>query len=123
MVRYIAECNEFSGKYTLTIIDAVKPLLKYTQDISIIDFVKIDAQGEDYKILLGMSDLLEKKKINLLKIEIGVNENKNIKHDEVYKITNLMHKFDYRLLSISEIKYKNDQSISFMDAYFTFLKI
>lgn len=90
-----------------------------TNNISNIDFVKIDAQGEDFKILLGMSNLFTKKRINLLKIEISSYKNKNIKQDEVYKIINLMYKFEYRLLSISEIKYKYDQSILFIDAYFS----
>lgn len=38
MVRYIAECDTFSGKYTLSIIDAVKPLLRFTADPSILEF-------------------------------------------------------------------------------------
>ncbi len=88
--------------------------------ITNIDFVKIDAQGEDYNILHGMKNLLIKKKIDLIKIEISVNKNKSIEQDDVYKIINLMHKYEYRLISISDIKYQYDQTILFMDAYFAF---
>ena len=72
--------------------------------INKIDFIKIDAQSEDYNILLGMHNLLSNKKINLIKIEISIDKNKNIENDEVFKIIKLMHEYQYRLVSISEIK-------------------
>ena len=82
-----------------------------------IDFCKIDAQGEDYKILQGMKQNLKKGNIKLLKVEIcfpGMHRNVI---GSYLDILNYLNKFDYQLFSISKIKYKNN-SILFLDAFF-----
>ncbi len=82
-----------------------------------IDFCKIDAQGEDYKILQGMKQNLRKGNIKLLKVEIcfpGMHKNVI---GSYLDILNYLNKFNYQLFSISKIKYKNN-SILFLDAFF-----
>tara|TARA_B100000902_G_C26948723_1_gene734690 strand:+ start:36 stop:722 length:687 start_codon:yes stop_codon:yes gene_type:complete len=82
-----------------------------------IDFCKIDVQGEEVNVLKGMKRNLKQKKIKLLKIEISFIERyKGVKSNFVQIITYLQ-KFNYNLISISKIKYKNNK-ILLMDAYF-----
>ncbi len=82
-----------------------------------IDFCKIDAQGEDYNILIGMKKNLKKANIKLLKVELCF----PLMHKKVnctyLDILNYLNKFGYDLFSISKIKYKNNE-ILFMDAFF-----
>ncbi len=86
-----------------------------------IDICKIDTQGEDLNVLKGMTYFLNKKLIKLIKIEITFFKfYKNTKIDYV-DIINFMEKYNYRLLSISKIKFKNDK-IMFLDAYFELKK-
>ncbi len=82
-----------------------------------IDFCKIDVQGEEINVLKGMSKNLKKKRVKLLKIEItfieryiGIKSNFN-------QIISFFLKYNYHLISISKVKYKNNR-ILFMDAYF-----
>ena len=82
-----------------------------------IDFCKIDVQGEEINVLKGMKKNLKKKKIKLLKIEItfieryiGIKSNFN-------QIISFFLKYNYHLISISKVKYKNNRLL-FMDAYF-----
>lgn len=86
-----------------------------------IDICKIDAQGEDYNVLKGMRKNLKKKNIKILKIELSLesfylNTKKNF-----YEIIFYLKKFNYEIISISKIKYKNDR-ITFIDAYFEYKK-
>jgi FkbM family methyltransferase len=78
----------------------------------IYDLVKIDCEGEDYNILKGSKDLLKKSLIKLIKIEI------EFKNDNFYKIINYLNMFDYKLLSLTKIKFNKDQDINHIDAYF-----
>ena len=82
-----------------------------------IDFCKIDAQGEDFQILKGMSKNLKRGNIKLLKVEICFpGMHKNVVNSYL-DILNYLNKFNYQLFSISKIKYKNN-SILFLDAFF-----
>ncbi len=78
----------------------------------IYDLVKIDCEGEDYNIIKGAKNLLKKNLIKFLKIEIEF-ENNNF-----YKIIDYLNKFDYKLLTLTKVKYNKDQSINHIDAYF-----
>jgi len=82
-----------------------------------IDYCKIDAQGEDFKILKGMKKNLKSGNIKLLKVEIcfpGMHKNVASSHLD---ILNFLKKLNYELFSIGKIKYKNN-AILFMDAFF-----
>ena len=82
-----------------------------------IDICKIDAQGEDYNILLGMKKNLKNKNIRLLKIELSLTNLYKGASSNFYEILNYLKFYKYTLISISKIKYKNNKLI-FMDAYF-----
>jgi len=62
--------------------------------------------------LKGSKDLLKKSLIKLIKIEI------EFKNDNFYKIINYLNMFDYKLLSLTKIKFNKDQDINHIDAYF-----
>ena len=82
-----------------------------------IDFCKIDAQGEDFKILKGMKNNLTKGNIKLLKIEIGFPLHYEKVPNSYLDILNYLKKYNYNLFSITKIKYQNNH-ILFMDAFF-----
>lgn len=82
-----------------------------------IDFCKVDVQGEEMKVLKGMNSNLKRKNIRLLKIEISFIERYKGVRSNFYEIISYMIKFNYHLISISKVKYKDDK-ILLMDAYF-----
>ena len=82
-----------------------------------IDFCKIDVQGEEVRVLEGMRLNLRKKNIKIIKIEISFIERYIGVRSNFYQIVSFLIKFNYHLVSISKIKYK-DNKILLMDAYF-----
>jgi FkbM family methyltransferase len=82
-----------------------------------IDFCKIDVQGEEINVLKGMKQNLKKKNIKLIKIEISFTERYLGVRSNFYEIITFLYKYNYHLISISKIKYK-DNKILLMDAYF-----
>ena len=82
-----------------------------------IDFCKIDVQGEEMNVLKGMKSNLKKKNIRLIKIEISFVERYQGVKSNFYEIITYLMKLKYHLISISKIKYKDNQ-ILLMDAYF-----
>ena len=83
----------------------------------IIDYCKIDVQGEEINILKGMVKNLSKKRIKLIKIELSfISRYKNVSPN-AYKILNYLKNRGYSLVSISKIKFKNNK-ILFMDSFF-----
>ena len=85
---------------------------KNTSD-EIYDLVKIDAEGEDFKIINGMKFLLKNFKVKLLKIEI-----ENYKKNSLKNIILFMGKFNYKLISISKTKYSSNR-LYLLDVYFS----
>ena len=86
-----------------------------------IDICKIDAQGEDYNILLGMKKNLKNNNIRLLKIELSLVSLYKGSSSNFYEILNYLKLYKYILISISKIKYRKNKLI-FMDAYFEYKK-
>ena len=86
-----------------------------------IDICKIDVQGEDYKVLLGMRQNLKKGNIKILKIELSLKTLYNGATANFYEILNYLRFYNYKLISLTKIKYKNNEII-FMDAYFKIQK-
>lgn len=82
-----------------------------------IDFCKIDVQGEEVNVLKGMEKSLKKRKINLIKIEISFTGRYKNVNSNFYDIVFFLKKYNYNLISISKIKYKNER-ILLMDAFF-----
>jgi FkbM family methyltransferase len=82
-----------------------------------IDFCKIDVQGEEVKVLQGMKKNLKLKNIKLIKIEISFIERYQGSKSNFFEIISYLIKFNYHLVSISKIKYRNNK-ILLMDAYF-----
>ena len=78
----------------------------------IFDIVKIDCEGEDFNIIKGAKNLLKKGLIKLLKIEIQFEKN------NFYEIINFLKKFDYKLITLTKIKFDENQNIDHIDAYF-----
>ena len=86
-----------------------------------IDICKIDVQGEDYKVIIGMKNNLKKKNIRILKIELSLEKFYEKTESNFYEILFFLKSLNYQLISISKIKYK-DEKITFMDAYFEYKK-
>lgn len=86
-----------------------------------IDICKIDVQGEDYKVIIGMKNNLKKKNIRILKIELSLEKFYEKTESNFYEILFFLKRLNYQLISISKIKYK-DEKITFMDAYFEYKK-
>ena len=86
---------------------------KKNKSDEIYDLVKIDAEGEDFKIINGMKFLLKNFKVKLLKIEI-----ENYKKNSLKNIILFMGKFNYKLISISKTKYSSNR-LYVLDVYFS----
>lgn len=84
----------------------------------VIDFCKIDVQGEEMNVLKGMKKNLKNKKIKLLKVELSFIERYQDVKPNFYDIIGFLNKYKYKLISISKIKYRNEK-ILLMDAFFS----
>ncbi len=84
-----------------------------------IDICKIDVQGEDYNVLLGMKKNLKKRNIGVLKLELSLASFYMETSPNFYEILNFLKIYKYTLISISKIKYK-DEKLIFIDAYFEY---
>lgn len=82
-----------------------------------IDLLKIDAEGEDLKILEGASNLLRKKRIKLIKIELLNSLNKGSNKSNINQIIFLLNKYGYYIDTITKTKFV-DQKLLMMDVYF-----
>ena len=82
-----------------------------------IDLCKIDAEGEDYNILKGMTKNLKKGNIKILKVEVCFTRMYEKTGSSYLDILNFLHKLNYNLISISKIKYVKNELL-FMDVFF-----
>ena len=64
-----------------------------------------------------MKQNLKNKNIRVLKIELSLEEFYLNTKKNFYEIIFFLKKFDYEIISISKIKYKNER-VTFLDAYF-----
>ena len=94
---------------TLTLSEFVR-----RNNIKNIDILKIDTEGYEFKILESSQDLLDKEIIKIIKLEINF---LNHKKNNLIKISQLLNKFDYKMIGISNIKFK-DNFLWFSDCYF-----
>lgn len=79
-----------------------------------IDILKIDTEGQEFNILDSSEGLLKQKIIKIIKIELNfLNNNQK----EFYKIIDLLNKYEYKFVGISNIKFKNE-IVWFLDGYF-----
>ena len=90
---------------------------KYCQDnnISLIDLLKVDAEGVDFEVLKSCENMLKNKNIKLIKTEVWVNK------ETPSLIFQYLLKFDYKLLGITNLSYL-DNELKFFDAYFAVSK-
>ncbi len=85
--------------------------------IKFIDLLKIDAQHEELKVLKGSKNILKKKLINVIKVEINLISFYQNKKSNFFEIISLLKKYKYNLSTISKIKYINNE-VALIDAYF-----
>ncbi len=80
---------------------SISTLDHFCQENSIehIDLVKIDTEGEEYRILVGASNMLEKGAISAIQFEYGgCYEDSKCKLEDVYNMLRSFHYAIYRLL-------------------------
>ena len=109
--KFIRRIKNKSIYYVQT--NTLDSFYKKNKSDEIYDLVKIDAEGEDFKIINGMKSLLKNFKVKLLKIEI-----ENYKKNSLKNIILFMGKFNYKLISISKTKYSSN-SLYVLDVYFS----
>ena len=118
--------NKFNSNLKNTDIYQIKCLtldqyFKLKNKKSKIDLLKIDAEGEDLKILEGASNLLRKKRVKLIKIELLNSLNKDNNKSNINQIIFLLNKYGYYIDTITKTKFV-DQKLLMMDVYFCYKK-
>ena len=109
--KFIKKIKNKSIYYVQT--NTLDSFYKKNKSDEIYDLVKIDAEGEDFKIINGMKFLLKNFKVKLLKMEI-----ENYKKNSLKNIILFMGKFNYKLISISKTKYSSNR-LYVLDVYFS----
>ena len=114
--------NKFNSNLKNTDIYKVKCLtlnnyFKSKNKKILIDLLKIDAEGEDLKVLKGASNLLKNNKIKLIKIELLNSINKTDSKSNVNQIILFLNKYNYYIDTITKTKFVN-QKLLMMDVYF-----
>ena len=72
-------------------------------DINKIDYVKIDTEGYDLKVLKGSYELLNDQKISFVEVEVSMNP-ENTLHVKFEDVKEYMESFDYRVYGIYDQK-------------------
>jgi FkbM family methyltransferase len=82
-----------------------------------IDFVKSDTQGFEPEVLAGARQLLEEKRIGLLRLEVmcGRFYRKSV---SLFDIETILHPFGYRLLSLGGLHFDDGGVLKYFDTYF-----
>ena len=103
------------NKYTVE----VSTLDEYVEDKGIkkIDLLKIDTEGNDYKVLDGAQKLLSKIDVKLIKIECLFDLVNSEDESEFKKIFDILSNFDFKIYSVPNLKHINNR-IYLMDLYF-----
>ncbi len=83
-----------------------------------IDILKIDAEGEDLKVLKGSINLLKKKKIRLIKIELLNSLDQKTNKSNINEIIFFLSKYKYFISTIVKTKFVNEKLLM-MDVYFS----
>jgi FkbM family methyltransferase len=69
------------------------------EEVSSIDFLKIDTEGYDLDVLVGFSDMLKQGKITYLQVECTTNYDNRF-HVHLDKFMPFLHPFGYRLFGL-----------------------
>ena len=82
-----------------------------------VDFVKSDTQGFEPEVLTGARQLLEKKRIGLLRLEVmcGKFYRKSV---SLFDIETILHPFGYRLMSLGGLHFDKGGGLKYFDTYF-----
>lgn len=88
-----------------------------SKNINKINFLKIDTEGDDFKVLQGAINILKNIEVNLIKVECLFNSNNLQDESEFNKIFNLLSSLNYKIYSIPNIKHINNK-LYLMDIYF-----
>jgi len=86
--------------------------------IKTINFLKIDVQGAEYKVLQGARTTLESKRIELIQLEyifVGLYQQRK----SLYYYLDFLANFGYELISIIDIVYSSDGRIYRVDLIFS----
>jgi FkbM family methyltransferase len=83
-----------------------------------INILKIDAEGEDLKVLIGSKKLLKEKRVELIKIELLNSFYKKDKSN-INEIIFFLNKDKYFIKTITKTKFV-DQKLLMMDVYFSY---
>jgi len=111
--------NKIKKNYFIKTITVEKLFKEFR--LNKIDFLKIDAQNEDLKILQGCKNLLLKNLISLIKVELSAISLYKNQKDNFTDIIIYLNKFNYKLITITQSKYI-DNKILLVDAYFKKIK-
>jgi FkbM family methyltransferase len=84
----------------------------------VIDLLKIDAEGEDLKVLEGASKLLKNKKIKLIKIELLNSFFGSRNKSNINEIILFLNRYNYYITTITKTKFV-DEKLLMMDVYFS----
>lgn len=82
----------------------------------IIDILKIDAEGEDLNVLKGSKNMLSKKKIKLIKVEL-LNSLINRNKSNIFEIIKFLNSHRYHIDTIVKSKFQNNKLL-LIDTYF-----
>ncbi len=83
----------------------------------IIDLLKIDAEGEDLKVLKGAVNLLKTKKIKLIKVELLNSFHGRENKSNINEIIFFLNKYGYSIITITKTKFVKEKLLM-MDVYF-----
>jgi hypothetical protein len=90
----------------------------FSEGIDYVDFIKIDVQGAEFRILQGATHYLENKKIELIQIEY-INFELYDNQVSIDWYLNFMKKYDYYLLTILDLAYDNFGYLNQVELFFS----
>ena len=91
--------------------------IAHSLSLDYIDFVKSDTQGFEPEVLAGARQLLEEKRIGLLRLEImcGKFYRKSV---SLFDVETILHPLGYRLMSLGGLHFDKSGVLKYFDTYF-----
>ncbi len=85
-------------------------------NVEFIDFLKIDVQGAEFRVLKGANKALSKKRIGVIQLEVILGDTYTEQKTPGYYIR-LLEDFDYKLAYVSDLVFKKGELVQF-DLFF-----
>lgn len=99
-VNHLVDAATAAGVETAPVDIVVGDAFCAEHNVEHIDFLKIDAEGFDFRVLLGFKDMLSRQAVDFIQAEVGISSS-NKRHVPLHCVSGLLEAFGYEVFRIN----------------------